>query len=136
MNNDAKNKKKRTIFSSVFSVRREDVKSFAVLIRQDVKAYSHSLRSFVEIKFVLTNARSACLNERTKWASPRLPVLTFDKLLRRAHTLAVHSHEIHAGGHVAEVDAGMVLSELYGLDHLAEGVIDDSFLHFNIAVDA
>ena len=68
--------------------------------------------------------------------SPRLHVLTFNKLLRRGHILAVHSHEIHAGGHVAEVDAGMVLSELYSLDRLAEGVIDDSFLYLNIAVDA
>ena len=30
----------------------------------------------------------------------------------------------------------MVLSELYSLDHLAEGVEDHSFFHFNIAVDA
>ena len=65
----------------------------------------------------------------------RFPVLTFDELLRRGHTLAVHSHEIHAGGHVAKVDAGMVLSELYGLDHLAEGVEDHSLFHFNIAVN-
>ena len=66
----------------------------------------------------------------------RFPALTSDKLLRRTHPLTVHTYEIHAAGHIAEVDAGMVVSQLNGLDHLAEGVVNYSFLHFHIAFDA
>ena len=65
---------------------------------------------------------------------PRLHVLTFDKLLRGAHVVAVHAYEVHTGGHVAQVDTGVVVGQFNSLYHLAEGVVNHSFLHFHIAV--